>query len=236
MALPVCILLYKMLHFILYWRVRFSVCILLPRMGIGGNLQNMGCITSSPSDDTEEFSCLIESFRILFPRLIPVKDGEPFLQITCGQDWFLVQKLNSFSSFFKRQLGSRCQEGVELRGTLSVACKWDISWRGSFQGGLSVGGVKILGCYWNLDWRWREGTRRGMLGGVRSLLLQGKGTQHLLLYSSHLEPMFLPPQGIFGSSLVVFPFSIKAASPEGCLGFWCLSSPREWDETRQTWF
>lgn len=141
----------------------------------------------------------------IFKTSIPVKGGELFLQITCGHDWFLVQKLNSFSSFFKRQLGSQCQEGVELRRTLSVAFKWDISWRASFQGGLSVGGVKILGCYWNLDWRWREGTRRGMLGGVKSLLLQGKGTRHLLLYNSHLEPMILSPHGIFGSSLLSFP-------------------------------
>lgn len=44
-----------------------------------------------------------------------------------------------------------------------------------------------------------------MLGGVKSLLLQGKGTRHLLLYNSHLEPMILSPQGIFGSSLLSFP-------------------------------
>lgn len=65
-----------------------------------------------------------------------------------------------------------------------------------------------------------------MLGGVKSLLLQGKETQHLLPYNSHLKPMFLSPHGLLCFSFV-FPFSIKAASSEGSLGFWYLNSHRE---------
>lgn len=67
-----------------------------------------------------------------------------------------------------------------------------------------------------------------MLGGVKNLFLQGKETRYLLPYSSHLKcPCFFPLMDFFGSPLLVFPFSIKAASPEGFLGFWYLSSHRE---------
>lgn len=35
-----------------------------------GNLQSLGCKTSAPLDDIEEFSCLVERFIILFSRLL----------------------------------------------------------------------------------------------------------------------------------------------------------------------
>lgn len=65
-------------------------------------------------------------------------------------------------------------------------------------------------------------------GRSEKFVLAGQGnTVPSPLQLSPEVPMFLSPHGLLWFSLLVFPFSIKAASPEGFLGFWYLSSHRE---------
>lgn len=148
----------------------------------------------------------------IFKASVLVTGGELFLQITCGQNWFLVQKLTYFRSFFKRQLGSEFQEQVELRGTLSEAFKWDISWRGYFQGVdcrqyenpwmLLEAGLKMKG-----------GNKDLNAGRSEEFVLAGQGnTVPSPLQLSPEVPMFLSPHG-----LLWFSFTCLSLQDQSCI-------------------
>lgn len=149
--------------------------------------------------------------------------------------------MTSFSSFFKKHLGSQLnlnQEGVEIRRTLSVAFKLDISWRGSFWVLIQV----ECRWYWNpcmwleVGLKMKGDNKERNIGRSEEFTLVGQeNTIPSPLQHSPQMPVLLSPRGCFPFCCTCL-FSIKSRIPWRLSCFCSLSSHGEWDETRQTWF